>query len=567
MKQFGLALVLFVPLGAFAQTFSVTFPHEVSAQPLDGRLLLILATDPSDEPRNQIDDTPRTQMVFGLTVDGLQPGEPAIVDSSAWGYPVRSLKDVPPGEYSVQAVLNKYTTFHRSDGKTVKLHADQGEGQVWNSSPGNLYSNAQKLTVKAGGAPIAISLTEVIPPIIVPADTKYVRHIRIQSATLAKFWGQPMFLSAIVLVPEGFDEHPNARFPLMIFHDHFAADFTDFRTAPPDPNLKPDFSERFHLAGYNRIQQEEGYKFYQKWISPGFPRFLIVKIQHANPFYDDSYAVNSANVGPYGDAIENELIPAIEKQFHGIGQGWARFTYGGSTGGWEALAVQVFYPDHYNGAFAACPDPVDFHSYMTINLYDDKNAYFLEGAHKRVPQPAMRDYLGHTLLTTEDNGAYELALGDHGRSGDQLDIWQAVFGPVGADGYPAQIFDKVTGEIDHSVAEYWRQHYDLEAILERDWAKLGPQLKGKIHIYVGSDDTYFLNDAVYRMEDFLKSTKNPAYGGEVAYGPRAEHCWNGDPTLPNAYSRLHYETQYLPKILEQIEKTAPKGADLTSWRY
>jgi hypothetical protein len=567
MKQFGLALVLFVPLGAFAQTFSVTFPHEVSAQPLDGRLLLILSTDPSDEPRNQIDDTPRTQMVFGLTVDGLQPGEPAIVDSSAWGYPVRSLKDVPPGEYSVQAVLNKYTTFHRSDGKTVKLHADQGEGQVWNSSPGNLYSNAQKLTVKAGGAPIAISLTEVIPPIIVPADTKYVRHIRIQSATLAKFWGQPMFLSAIVLVPEGFDEHPNARFPLMIFHDHFAADFTDFRTAPPDPNLKPDFSERFHLAGYNRIQQEEGYKFYQKWISPGFPRFLIVKIQHANPFYDDSYAVNSANVGPYGDAIENELIPAIEKQFHGIGQGWARFTYGGSTGGWEALAVQVFYPDHYNGAFAACPDPVDFHSYMTIDLYDDKNAYFLEGAHKRVPQPAMRDYLGHTLLTTEDNGAYELALGDHGRSGDQLDIWQAVFGPVGADGYPAQIFDKVTGEIDHSVAEYWRQHYDLEAILERDWAKLGPQLKGKIHIYVGSDDTYFLNDAVYRMEDFLKSTKDPAYGGEVAYGPRAEHCWNGDPTLPNAYSRLHYETQYLPKILEQIEKTAPKGADLTSWRY
>ena len=389
-------------------------------------------------------------MVFGVTVDGWRPGQATVVDAGAWGYPVRSLKDVPPGEYFVQAVLNKYTTFHRSDGKTVKLHADQGEGQVWNRSPGNLYSKVQKVTVKAGGAPIEIALTEVIRPITVPADTKYVRHIRIQSAALTKFWGQPMYLSAIVLVPEGFDEHPDARFPLMIFHDHFAAEFSDFRTTPPDPNLKPDYSERFHLAGYNRIEQEEGYKFYQKWISAGFPRFLVVKIQHANPFYDDSYAVNSANVGPYGDAIENELIPAIEKQFHGIGQGWARFTYGGSTGGWEALAVQVFYPDHYNGAFAACPDPVDFHAYMTINLYDDKNAYFLEGAHKRVPQPAMRDYLGHTLLTTEDNGAYELALGDHGRSGDQLDIWQAVFGPVGADGYPAQIFDKVTGEIDHS---------------------------------------------------------------------------------------------------------------------
>jgi len=294
---------------------------------------------------------------------------------------------------------------------------------------------------------------------------------------------------------------------------------------------------------------------------------LIVKIQHANPFYDDSYAVNSANVGPYGDAIENELIPAIEKQFRGIGQGWARFVYGGSTGGWESLAAQVFYPDHYNGAFAACPDPIDFHAFTDINLYDDNNAFYLEGAHKRVAQPAMRDYLGHTLITTKEVNAYELALGDHGRSGEQFDIWQAVYGPVGPDGYPASIFDKATGDIDHSVANYWREHYDLEAILERDWAKLGSQLAGKIHIYVGSDDTYFLNDAVYRMQDFLESTKNPPYGGEVTYGPRAEHCWNGDPTLPNAYSRLHYNTQYLPKILDRIQETAPPGADLTSWRY
>jgi Putative esterase len=567
MKSLVIGLVLCLPLSAVGQSFSVSFPKDVSAQALDGRVLLVLSTDPSDEPRNQVDDSAKTQMVFGVTVDGLQPGQAAVVDASVRGYPVRSLKDVPTGDYYVQAVLNKYTTFHRSDGKTVKLHADQGEGQHWNSSPGNLYSKVQKVTVKAGGAPIAVALTEVIPPIPVAADTKYVRHIRIQSEALTKFWGQPMYISAIVLVPEGFDERPNARFPLMIFHDHFATDIGDFRTTPPDPNLKPNFNERFQIAGYNRIEQQEEYKFYQKWISPGFPRFLVVKIQHANPFYDDSYAVNSVNVGPYGEAIENELIPAIEKKFHAIGQGWARFTFGGSTGGWEALAVQLFYPDHYNGAFAACPDPVDFHAYMTINLYDDKNAYFLEGAHMRVPQPAMRDYLGHTLMTTEENGAYELALGDHGRSGDQFDIWQAVFGPVGADGYPAPIFDKVTGEIDHSVAEYWRQHYDLEALLERDWAKLGPELKGKIHIYVGSDDTYFLNDAVYRMEDFLKSTKDPAYGGEVTYGPRAEHCWNGDPTLSNAYSRFHYETQYLPKILEQIEKTAPAGADLTSWKY
>jgi Putative esterase len=566
---FVLACLLFSIAFAAAQSFTVTFSTERSAQPLDGRLLLLLSTDPSQEPRMQIDDSPRSQIVFGLTVDGWRPGEPTNVDASAWGYPIKSLKDVPPGEYTVQAVLNKYETFHRADGKTVKLHMDQGEGQHWNISPGNLYSKPQKITLKPGGGPIALALTEVIPPIPARADTKYIRHIRIRSQVLTKFWGRPIELGAIVLVPEGFDDHPNARFPMMIFHDHFVDDFDNFRTTPPDSDLKADYSERFHLAGYNRIQQQEAYKFYQQWIAPDFPRVLIVKIQHANPFYDDSYAVNSANVGPYGDAIETELIPAIERQFHAIGQGWARFVYGGSTGGWEALAVQVFYPDHYNGAFAACPDPIDFHAYTTIDLYSDKdkNAFFIEGAHKRVAQPAMRDYLGHTLISTQEINAYELALGDSGRSGEQFDIWQAVYGPVGANGYPQPIFDKVTGEIDHSVAEYWRQHYDLEAILERDWAKLGPKLAGKIHIYVGSDDSYFLNDAVYRMEDFLNSTKNPPYGGEVTYGPRAEHCWNGDPTLPNSVSRLHYNTQYLPKILERIQGSAPKGADLTSWRY
>jgi hypothetical protein len=567
MKRIALTLLLLSPAAlAASQSFSVSFPKGVNAERLDGRLLLCLSTDPSDEPCNQIDDTMSSQLVFGLTVDGWQPEQPAVVDATAWGYPIRSLKDVPPGEYTVQAVLNKYETFHRSDGKTVKLHPDQGEGQKWNISPGNLTSKPRKITVKPGGA-ISIALTEVIPPIPTPADTKYVRHIRIQSAALTKFWGRPMFVSAIVLVPEGFDEHPDARFPLLILHDHFTDGFDEFRTTPPDQNLKPDYSERFHLAGYNRIQQEEAYKFYQQWISPGFPRMLIVRIQHANPYYDDSYAVNSANVGPYGDAIENELIPAIEKQFRAIGQGWARFTYGGSTGGWEALAVQVFYPDHYNGAFAACPDPIDFHEYTDIDIYKDNNFYYLEGAHKREAQSAMRDYLGHTFITNEEINSYELALGDHGRSGEQYDIWQAVFGPVGADGYPAPIYDKVTGVIDHKVAEYWRNHYDLEAILARNWAKLGPELEGKIHIYVGSDDTYFLNNAVYLMEDFLKSTKNPPYGGEVAYGPRAEHCWNGDPTVPNAYSRLHYNTLYLPKILDRIQKTAPPGADLTSWRY
>ena len=251
------------PLTASAQSFSVSFPAERSAQPLDGRVLLVLSTDPSDEPRNQINDTPKSQMVFGVTVDGLKPGQPVIIDEKAWGYPIRSLKDVPPGEYTVQAVLNKYETFHRADGKVVKLHMDQGEGQHWNISPGNLYSKPKKINVKPGGDVISLSLDQEIPPIPEPKDTKYIRHIRIQSELLTKFWGRPMYLSAVVLVPWGFDDHPDARFPLIIFHDHFVEGFDDFRTEPPDPNLKPDYSERFHISGYNRIQQEQAYKFYQ----------------------------------------------------------------------------------------------------------------------------------------------------------------------------------------------------------------------------------------------------------------------------------------------------------------
>jgi hypothetical protein len=220
----------------------------------------------------------------------------------------------------------------------------------------------------------------------------------------------------------------------------------------------------------------------------------------------------------------------------------------------------------YNGAFIACPDPVDFHAYTTVNLYDEKNAFVLRGAHTEYAQPAMRNYLGQTLATVQSANQYELALGSHARSGEQFDIWQAVFGPVGDDGYPKPIFDKRSGQIDRSVAEYWRDHYDLIHIIERDWATLAPRLQGKIHIYVGTADNYYLTDAVYYAQQRLEALK-PAWGGTVAYGDRAEHCWNGDPKLANAYSRLHYNYQYLPLILERIKAAAPEGADLTSWRY
>jgi hypothetical protein len=566
----ALAITAAVQAQPTGPSFAVSFPAARSADPLDGRIILLLEKTPDVEPRTQVEpDAPlKSPYIFGVNVDGLKPGATAIVDSAAFGWPARSLADIKAGDYTVQAVLNRYETFTRSDGSVVKLPPDQGEGQNWATKPGNLYSTPKRIHIDpAHPEQIAVELDKIIDPITPKDDTGYVRHVRIKSDLLSKFWGRPMYIGAHVLLPDGFDAHPEAHFPLMVFHGHFPDDISGFRTIPPDPDLKPDYSERFHLPGYNRIQQQEAYDFYKKWTSKDFPRFIVIEIEHANPYYDDSYAVNSANLGPYGDAINYELIPYIEQTFRGIGQGWARFTYGGSTGGWEALATQVFYPKLYNGAFAACPDPIDFHAYTVINLYKDKNAYALTGESLSIERPALRNYLGEVLGTQRDANHMELALGDHGRSGQQYDIWQAVFGPKGKDGYPVPIWDKDTGEIDPNVAAYWRENYDLTHILERDWSKLGPDLAGKIHIYVGSADTYYLNDSVYYAQATLESLKDPAYGGEVDYGERAEHCWNGDHTLPNAYSRLHYNTFYLPKILDQIKKTAPPGADLISWRY
>jgi len=571
-KIAGFALALTCAAPAFAEplTFSISFPAAKSAQPLDGRVILLLSPREGVEPRTLVspDEPLKSPYLFSVQVAGLQPGAPAVIDGKVFGWPAANLSAIAPGDYTVQAVLNRYETFHRADGSVVTLPPDKGEGQDWTKKPGNLYSAPVRLHVDPAHAqPVTISLDNEIPAIAPPADTEFVRHVRIKSELLTKFWGTPVYLGAHVLLPWGFASHPNAHYPLMVNHGHFPDDIGGFRTTPPDPNLKPDYSERFHLAGYNIIQQKEAYAFYQKWISPDFPRYLVIEIEHANPYYDDSYAVNSANLGPYGDAINNELIPYIEKEFRGLAQGWARFTYGGSTGGWEAMASQVFYPKMYNGAFIACPDPIDFHAFTVVNMYADKNAYVLPGDVHGVERPALRNYLGEVFATQRDSNYQELAVGDRGRSGGQYDIWQAVFSPEGKDGYPRPAFDKLTGAIDPEVVAYWKEHYDLTHIVQRDWAKLGPDLKGKLHIYVGSADTYYLNNAVYYAQDVLESLKDPAYGGEVDYGDRAEHCWNGDHKLANAYSRLHYNFFYLPKILERIKETAPKGADLTSWRY
>jgi hypothetical protein len=565
--------------GAAPLKVGISFAASQSSKALDGRMLLLISTDSSKEPREQISDAVTTQQVFGVDVDGLAPATEAIVSDTTLGYPKNSLADIKAGDYYVQGLLHVYETFHRGDGKTVKLPAgDRGEGQQWPEAPGNLFSKPVKMHIDPSSArPIHIVLDQTIPNIPEVADTKYVKHFKVKSERLTKFWGRPVYIGAILVLPEGFATHPDAHYPLAIYHGHFQNDVSDFRETPPDTKLPPynldslavhcPNGHEFELCtkfGYERVDQEKGYEFYKEWTGPGFPRVLLLTIQHPTPYYDDSYAVNSENNGPYGDAITYELIPYVESHYRGLGA-WARALYGGSTGGWEALGVQVKYPDDYNGAYANCPDPIDFHAYTTIDIYHDGNAFVSTGPWRTTPRPAERDYMGRTRATVEQSNQKEAVLGSKTRSGGQWDIWEAVFSPVGADGYPKRIFDKRTGVIDSTVATYWRDNYDLVHIMQRDWATLGPKLRGKITLNVGRSDNFFLNDAVYYADDFLKGTKNPPADAVIDYGARDEHCWSGDPAHPNMISRLTYHPRFIKAMTAHFLKTA-KG-DTTSWRY
>lgn len=547
------------PQAMRAAPFTVSFGAELSATPLDGRVYVVISTNNDREPRLQIvEEEVRSQQIFGADVDGLAPGQSAAIPADAIGYPVRNYADLPPGDYWVQGVLNKYTTFHRSDGHTVKLPMDEGEGQHWNTKPGNFYSKPERVHIdpKSGGT-IEIHLTQVVPPIEPAKDSEFVKHIKFQSPALTKFWGRPMFIGAIVVVPQGWSAHPDARYPLLVNHGHFQRDFGGFRTEPPPAGATGPGAERAQTA----------YQLYQDWSTGKLPRMLILIIQHANPYYDDSYAVDSENVGPYGEAINHELIPYIEKEFHGIGQGWARAIFGGSTGGWETLATQIFYPDDYNGAWGACPDPVDFHAYQLVNIYDDKNAYWTIGPFGKIAQGEMRFPNGIVQATTEGSNRWELVLGTHGRSGEQWGIWQAVFSPVGADGYPKEIWDPVTGVINKDVAEYWRAHYDLNAIMQRDWKTLGPKLVGKLHIPVGTGDTYYLNNAVRLMQASMEKSTNPHYVADFDFGIDQPHCYTGPPGETTRHGGMTFTQRVLVAAEKQMLATAPAGADTKSWRY
>ncbi len=520
--------------------FEISYPPEAHEGPITGRVYVMIAKDDRREPRLQV----RTHGTpfYGKDVEGLEPEEPVIIDENVFGYPVESIRDILPGEYFVQAFVNIYTEFKRADGHAVWLHNDQWEGQRWNISPGNIYSDVIKVELDPSEKKtVELSCKHIIPPVEVPPDTEWVKRIKFQSKTLTEFWGQPIYLGATILLPMGYEAHPDVYYPVNYIQGHFS--------------LRPPYGFTLEEPEEGGQWRGRGSEFSKFWMSEECPRMILVTFQHPCPYYDDSYAVNSANCGPYGDAIKQELIQHVEEHFRVIREPYARVLSGGSTGGWEALALQVFHPDFFGGTWALCPDPVDFRYFQTINIYEDKNAYYKEFGWVKVPTSSDRSLDGIVRLTIQQRNHMELVMGTRNRSGEQIDIFEAVFGPVGLDGYVKPLFDKRTGEIDNAVAEYWKENFDLRHILERDWTTLGPKLVGKLHIYVGDMDTFYLDSAVRLLEKFLEGTKEPYYAGVVEYGDRRPHCWGPE------------RTELLKMMAEHITKKAPEGEDTSRWKY
>jgi hypothetical protein len=533
-----------VELGAEAASAIVQLGLDV---PAVGRVYIIISGDERREPRFLA--RPRGVPFWGKDVRDFAGGDRTVLssaDDAVIGYPLGSIGDIPAGEYYVQAFLNVYTRFARSDGHVVEMHLNSGAGQSPFRAPGNAYSSVRRIHLdpEASGT-VRLELSEVIPPVepLEPGESlqqgnprdegELVKFVKIRSDLVSEFWGRDMYIGANVLLPADYWENPERRYPVIYYQGHF-------------PGRRVPF-------GYgSRGGRGRGLGFTEFWDSPDSPKMIVVSFRDANPFYDTSYSVNSANVGPYGDALVQELIPYLEGEFRIVAEPWARVLAGGSTGGWEALAMQIFYPDFFGGAWGWCPDPVDFHYYQIVDIYEDENAYETGGEWTRVERPAQRSTDGSVQMTMRQESWYELAVGPNGRSAGQWAIWEALYSPVGADGYPARIWDPVSGVIEHDVAEYWREHYDLHDILRRNWPTLGPKLTGKLHFAVGDMDSFYLNNGVHRLEEFLSAADDPPAAASFEYGPRKPHCWIG--TSPSGSGEDMTSVEFIGVVDEYVRR-------------
>lgn len=463
--------------------FEVTIATGLASSPKSGRLFVVLSTKNQPEPRLTIGQTGLdASPVFARDIQSFGQGVTGTIDDTCAAFPIDNLAHLPAGDYYVQALFDS-----NIDLKSL-------------NAPGNLYSEPRKIRLDpSSGAALKIELTKQVPDEALPPDTEYVRHVKIQSALLSKFHGRPVYLRAGLIVPRGFGSEPGRQYPLRIHIGGYGSRFT----------------------GAQRMMAD-GTGFRNTWLADGTPRMVLLYLDGDGP-YGDCYQVNSDNNGPYGDAITQELVPYVEQKFRCIGQPWARVLDGGSTGGWVSLALQIFYPNFFNGTWSGFPDGVDFRAFQLINIYDDQNAYLNRHGFER---PSARDLNGDVRFTIRHECQMEnvMGLGDsYTMSGEQWGAWNATYGTRGADGRPVPLWDPRTGKINHELSEHWKK-YDLRMVLEQNWKTLGPKLRGKLTIWVGEADDYFLNNAVHLLDAFL-SKANPPYEGKIIYGAGKGHGW------------------------------------------
>jgi hypothetical protein len=502
----------------------VTADSAVAKEPRTGRMFVFFSPDSTREPRLEAGSYIASIPFFGADIEQWRSDTATLLDAHSVGYPYATLDSLPAGDYYVQAMLEPYTRFARADGHVIWVHNDQWEGQRFNMSPGDLMSDVQRVHWDPKTSQtVALKLTKSIPAVTVPPDTRWVKRIKIKSELLSKFWGQPMYIGATVLLPKGFDQEPARRYPAIYIQGHFGLGAPFGFTEEPGSETPEQRTTR--LA---RTAREPGWQFAHEWMSGGMPPMVAITWQHPTPYYDDSYAVNSVNNGPYQDALLTELVPELEKQFRLIPEASARFLTGGSTGGWECAALQIQRPDFFGGAWCMYPDPVDFHRTQLVDLYGDSNAFVPNGARPPVPERYMsRTSEGQPLLTQRLMSQLEAVLGSEARSGQQFDAWDAAFGPIDSAGYPQRAWDRRTGAIDKTVVAWWHDKgYDLTNDLVQNWSKIGPTLTGKMHVYVGDMDNYYLNLATYRMEDAAATLTKPRANFTFEYGrPMKPHGW------------------------------------------
>lgn len=481
------ALVLTYPPTRIASASSIRFEiviaQGLTASAQNGRLFVVMSQSNSGEPRLLIGETGLdAPPMFARDVNDFAPGTAAVIDDKAIAFPISDLAHLPAGDYNIQALFDS-----NIDLKSV-------------NAPGNLYSPVQKVHLDpAQGSTVKIELTKKIPPEELPAETAYVKYVKIQSDLLSKFHGRPIYLRAGVILPRDFDKEASRKYPLRVEIGGYGSRFTNVR----------------------RMMAEEA-GFRKTWLADDTPRMVMIHLDGDGPF-GDCYQVNSASSGPYGDAITQELIPYVEKKFRCLGASYARVLSGGSTGGWVSLALQVFYPDFFNGTWSGFPDGVDLRAFQLINIYTDDNAYVNAHGFER---PSARDLKGDTKFTIRHECQMENVMGTGDSwtmSGQQWGAWNATYGPRGADGRPVPLWDPKTGKINRDVVEHWKK-YDLRLVMQQNWKTLGPKLKGKLTIWVGEADEYFLNNAVHMLDAFL-SKADPPYGGKIIYGPGKGHGW------------------------------------------